>query len=274
MQKAEQQAAEPPCWSGPKVITEPVAGGRDVPDGPGAAGGTEQGDLYGRIAISLTVLALALHVGGVVTRALSVERAPWGNMYEFSTTFATVAVGVYLAAARAEEERPLDRAAPGHHRPARPRPGRLGALHRQRPAGPGAALVLAVDPRLLRDHLRRGALPRRGLRAALPLPGPYEAKLADPSGSRPAAFAPVGLEPAAVRGVAGQVRVPHQRRGLPAVDLHHHRGRDLGRGGLGPLLGLGPQGGLGLHHLGRLRLLSARPGHRRLEGPQGRLPGA
>ena len=42
------------------------------------------------------MLAWALHVGGVVTRALSVERAPWGNMYEFSTTFAAVAVGAYL----------------------------------------------------------------------------------------------------------------------------------------------------------------------------------
>ncbi|MFE1172167.1 c-type cytochrome biogenesis protein CcsB [Streptomyces sp. NPDC058773] len=80
----------------PKIITRSVAGSRDVPDGPGAAGGTEKGDLYGRIAISLTVLAWALHVGGVVARALSVQRAPWGNMYEFSTTFAAVAVGVYL----------------------------------------------------------------------------------------------------------------------------------------------------------------------------------
>ncbi|AOP45108.1 c-type cytochrome biogenesis protein CcsB [Streptomyces lydicus] len=80
----------------PKVITKTAAGSRDVPDGPGAAGGTEKGDLYGRIAISLTVLAWALHVGGVVTRALSVQRAPWGNMYEFSTTFAAVAVGIYL----------------------------------------------------------------------------------------------------------------------------------------------------------------------------------
>ena len=31
-----------------------------------------------------------------LTRALSVQRAPWGNMYEFSITFSTVAVGVYL----------------------------------------------------------------------------------------------------------------------------------------------------------------------------------
>ncbi|MER7397486.1 c-type cytochrome biogenesis protein CcsB [Streptomyces sp. NPDC000151] len=80
----------------PKIVTRSAAGSRDVPDGVGAHGGTEKGDLYGRIAISLTVLAWLIHVGGVLTRALSVERAPWGNMYEFSTTFAAVAVAVYL----------------------------------------------------------------------------------------------------------------------------------------------------------------------------------
>ncbi len=80
----------------PKVTTRSGAGTRDVPDGPGAAGGTAQGDLYGRIAVSLTALAFLVEAAGVVTRAMSVERAPWGNMYEFSITFSTVAVGTYL----------------------------------------------------------------------------------------------------------------------------------------------------------------------------------
>ncbi|MEU6864996.1 c-type cytochrome biogenesis protein CcsB [Streptomyces sp. NPDC046876] len=80
----------------PKVVTRSATGTRDVPDGPGAAGGTAQGDLYGRIAVSLTTLAFLIEAGAVVTRALSVERAPWGNMYEFSLTFSTVAVGAYL----------------------------------------------------------------------------------------------------------------------------------------------------------------------------------
>ncbi|MET8684314.1 c-type cytochrome biogenesis protein CcsB [Streptomyces sp. NPDC004732] len=80
----------------PKVVTRSVAGTRDVPDGPGASAGDEKGDLYGRIAVSLTVLAFLLEFGGVLTRALSVQRAPWGNMYEFNITFSTVAVGVYL----------------------------------------------------------------------------------------------------------------------------------------------------------------------------------
>ncbi|MFH8972986.1 c-type cytochrome biogenesis protein CcsB [Streptomyces sp. NPDC017890] len=80
----------------PEVVVRSATGTRDVPDGPGAHGGTEKGDLYGRIAISLTVLGFALEAGGVLARALSVKRAPWGNMYEFNITFTTVAVGVYL----------------------------------------------------------------------------------------------------------------------------------------------------------------------------------
>ncbi|WP_420034993.1 c-type cytochrome biogenesis protein CcsB [Streptomyces sp. cg28] len=82
----------------PQVVTRAASGSRgDVPDGPGASGGDEQGDLYGRIAVSLTALGFLIEFCGVLTRALSVQRAPWGNMYEFSITFSTVAVGVYLA---------------------------------------------------------------------------------------------------------------------------------------------------------------------------------
>ncbi|MFE9406703.1 c-type cytochrome biogenesis protein CcsB [Streptomyces sp. NPDC006530] len=81
----------------PKVVTRSASGARNVPDGPGASGGDEKGDLYGRIAVSLTVLAFLIEFAGVLTRALSVQRAPWGNMYEFNLTFSTVAVGVYLA---------------------------------------------------------------------------------------------------------------------------------------------------------------------------------
>ncbi|MFJ3586198.1 c-type cytochrome biogenesis protein CcsB [Streptomyces sp. NPDC090127] len=80
----------------PQVVTRSGAGARDVPDGPGAAGGTVKGDLYGRIAVSLTALAFLVEASGVIARAFSVQRAPWGNMYEFSTTFSTVAVGAYL----------------------------------------------------------------------------------------------------------------------------------------------------------------------------------
>lgn len=80
----------------PKVVVRSAASARDVPDGPGAHGGDQQGDLYGRIALSLTTLAFAIEAAGVVARALSVERAPWANMYEFNITLSTVVVGVYL----------------------------------------------------------------------------------------------------------------------------------------------------------------------------------
>ncbi|MGW2088857.1 c-type cytochrome biogenesis protein CcsB [Streptomyces sp. NPDC001880] len=80
----------------PKIVTRSAPGTRDVPDGPGAAGGTFKGDLYGRMAVSMTVLAFLVQACGVIARALSVQRAPWGNMYEFSITFSTVAVGAYL----------------------------------------------------------------------------------------------------------------------------------------------------------------------------------
>ncbi|KIF76113.1 cytochrome C biogenesis protein [Streptomyces sp. 150FB] len=80
----------------PQIITRSASGSRDLPDGPGAHGGDEQGDLYGRVAVSLTVLAFAIEASGVLARALSVKRAPWANMYEFSITFSAVAVAVYL----------------------------------------------------------------------------------------------------------------------------------------------------------------------------------
>ncbi|MFF9318367.1 c-type cytochrome biogenesis protein CcsB [Streptomyces sp. NPDC014735] len=94
--RVAQQGGGTAVLDRPKIVTRAAAGSRDVPDGPGAAGGTFKGDLYGRIAISLTIVAFLVQAGGVVARAMSVQRAPWGNMYEFSITFSTVAVGTYL----------------------------------------------------------------------------------------------------------------------------------------------------------------------------------
>ncbi|GHG02204.1 c-type cytochrome biogenesis protein CcsB [Streptomyces albogriseolus] len=65
-------------------------------DGPGAAGDSPRADMVGRIAVSLTVLALLLHLGSVLARGLAVSRPPWGNMYEFSTAFALMASVAYV----------------------------------------------------------------------------------------------------------------------------------------------------------------------------------
>lgn len=49
-----------------------------------------------RMATSLTVLAAALHVAAVLTRAISVMRVPWGNMMEYALTASALAMLVYI----------------------------------------------------------------------------------------------------------------------------------------------------------------------------------
>jgi cytochrome c-type biogenesis protein CcsB len=49
-----------------------------------------------RVAVALTVLGAVIHAAGVITRAIGSGRVPWGNMYEFLTTGAFVAVAVFL----------------------------------------------------------------------------------------------------------------------------------------------------------------------------------
>jgi cytochrome c-type biogenesis protein CcsB len=61
----------------------------------------------GGIAVALTWLAFLLHLGAVVARGVAAGRAPWGNMYEFSTSGALVVIGVYLAVLRRRDIRYL-----------------------------------------------------------------------------------------------------------------------------------------------------------------------
>jgi cytochrome c-type biogenesis protein CcsB len=72
---------------------------------PGGVGGTgaavasaqlQRIDRFGRMGLSLTVLAWLLSVAGVVLRGVAAHRAPWGNMFEFTTTAMVVVVGGYL----------------------------------------------------------------------------------------------------------------------------------------------------------------------------------
>jgi cytochrome c-type biogenesis protein CcsB len=76
--------------------------GRDKPDSglvvdsendPAASRRVEQ---FGRIGVALTVIGFLLSVAGVVTRALAAQRAPWGNMFEFTITAMALFVGAYL----------------------------------------------------------------------------------------------------------------------------------------------------------------------------------
>src|SRR4051794_6652615 len=52
--------------------------------------------LAGRVAVAVTVVGWLAHLGSVVTRGFAAHRVPWGNMYEFSSMVALVAVTVYL----------------------------------------------------------------------------------------------------------------------------------------------------------------------------------
>jgi cytochrome c-type biogenesis protein CcsB len=71
--------------------------------GTGAGQTADGGMRYGaerrapaRVAVAVTVLGAAIHAAGVITRAIGAGRVPWGNMYEFLTTGAFVAVAVFL----------------------------------------------------------------------------------------------------------------------------------------------------------------------------------
>ncbi len=55
-------------------------------------------DLFGRLAIAVTVVAFALHVAAVVARGVAAGRPPWGNMYEFVTSSMMFAVLLFLIA--------------------------------------------------------------------------------------------------------------------------------------------------------------------------------
>ncbi|MFE6506326.1 c-type cytochrome biogenesis protein CcsB [Nocardioides sp. NPDC057767] len=63
--------------------------------------------LIGAVGTSLTVLAFLLNVGGVATRALATQRAPWGNMYEFVIVAALASGGAYLIFLRRQPVRTL-----------------------------------------------------------------------------------------------------------------------------------------------------------------------
>jgi cytochrome c-type biogenesis protein CcsB len=77
--------------------------GAGSPGAPAPAGATRPGTADGRamgswvrVALAFTLLGLAAHLLGVVSRGLAVHRVPWGDMYEFVTTVTCVAVAVFV----------------------------------------------------------------------------------------------------------------------------------------------------------------------------------
>ncbi|RJK96096.1 c-type cytochrome biogenesis protein CcsB [Vallicoccus soli] len=77
------------------------------PAPPAAPARLDRSERMNRIAVSLTTLAFVLHAAGVVTRAVSAGRVPWGNMYEFSITGALAVTAAYLLLLRRYDVRYL-----------------------------------------------------------------------------------------------------------------------------------------------------------------------
>lgn len=50
----------------------------------------------GTLAVALTIVGWLLHVSSVACRGIAAHRAPWGNMYEFSSMIALLAVTSFL----------------------------------------------------------------------------------------------------------------------------------------------------------------------------------
>jgi cytochrome c-type biogenesis protein CcsB len=82
--------------SGGRPVMPPRSGaGRSAGERPVSAVAPARRKLAG-IAMSLTWLAFGLHAASVVVRGISVDRPPWGNMFEFATAGAAVVTGVFL----------------------------------------------------------------------------------------------------------------------------------------------------------------------------------
>src|SRR5512135_880577 len=74
---------------------------------PAAPTPTRGGSVVRRVALALTALGWAAHVASAVTRGLAAGRVPWGNMYEFASMVALLAVTAYLVLAARRGPRAL-----------------------------------------------------------------------------------------------------------------------------------------------------------------------
>jgi len=96
--KVEEPAEETvasPVSVGAASSSAPVSSGSTTVS---AAGESERMELFGRIGLSLTVVAAFVHFIAMVSRGLASDpvRVPWGNMYEFTLTGTWVVVMGYL----------------------------------------------------------------------------------------------------------------------------------------------------------------------------------
>jgi cytochrome c-type biogenesis protein CcsB len=98
---AEPEAPEPAAGRAGASSTASAATGTTASDVPSAAGpparGRDMAARFGMIALVITGAGAVLHLSSLTMRAVAVDRAPWGNMYEFATAAGFVAVLAFLA---------------------------------------------------------------------------------------------------------------------------------------------------------------------------------
>jgi cytochrome c-type biogenesis protein CcsB len=84
------------------VATRTGPDATDEPADADAATAAEKVDKWGRIGVALTVVAVLLHLAGLVSRGLGSDpiRVPWGNMYEFTLAGAFGVSLMYLILGR------------------------------------------------------------------------------------------------------------------------------------------------------------------------------
>jgi cytochrome c-type biogenesis protein CcsB len=83
--------------AGPDHGGTPVTSGSDAISPGGLEKGRQARGPLIRAAIALTFLGAALHLTGVITRGIAVDRVPWGDMYEFVTALTCVTVLFFIA---------------------------------------------------------------------------------------------------------------------------------------------------------------------------------
>ncbi|NMH99706.1 c-type cytochrome biogenesis protein CcsB [Pseudonocardia acidicola] len=86
--------------AGGETGSEPPVAAVDEPTEPAAPAGRPRSERFGRMAVSLTVLGVLLHLTAIVLRGLAAQRWPLGNMYEFTAAICLAAMVTWLVVLR------------------------------------------------------------------------------------------------------------------------------------------------------------------------------
>jgi cytochrome c-type biogenesis protein CcsB len=69
-------------------------------DEPAPLTARQRSETFGRMGVSLTIIALACAIAGVVARGIAADRWPLANMFEFTTMAMVIIVSAYLVLAK------------------------------------------------------------------------------------------------------------------------------------------------------------------------------